>query len=144
MFGRMRKRAWRSKGKDHKSIRKNQDNFPGAKVSTDQLVVAQPGQVPRISGRHTNERICGATGFLDHYTKYSYSALHTSQDGDQTLNAKISFESHAKTCNVEEIKAYCADNGRFSENTFRYAIQLAQQKIDFCAVGAHHQNGLIE
>jgi len=144
MFGRMRKRSWRSKGtKNVKSIRKDKENYPGAKVSTDQLVVAQPGLVPRMSGRHTNERVCGATGFVDHYTNYSYSSLQTSLDGDQTLNAKISFETHAKTCGVD-IKAYRADNGRFAEKSFRDSIVAAHQKIDFCGVGAHHQNGIIE
>ena len=122
MFGRMRKRAWRTKGVHHKSIRKKQDNFPGAKISTDQLVVAQPGLVPRISGRHTNERICGATGFLDHHTNYSYSILQTSLDGDQTLNAKLSFKSHAHSCGMK-IRAYRADNGRFAEKSFLDAIQ---------------------
>ena len=84
IFGRMRKRAWRKKGK-YKSIRKPSQNYAGAKVSIDQLVVAQPGLVPRMDGRHTNDRICGATGFFDHHTGYSYSALQTSLDGEQTL-----------------------------------------------------------
>ena len=144
MFGRMRKRAWRSKGlKNLKTIRKENDNYPGATVSTDQLVVAQPGLVPRMSGRHTSERVCGATGFVDHFSNYSYSSLQTSLDGDQTLNAKLAFENHAKTCDVN-VKAYRADNGRFAEKSFRDAIQAANQKITFCGVGAHHQNGIIE
>ena len=83
IFGRMRKRAWRKKGK-YKSIRKPSQNYAGAKVSIDQLVVAQPGLVPRMDGRHTNDRVCGATRFFDHHTGYSYSALQTSLDGEQT------------------------------------------------------------
>ena len=144
MFGRMKKRAWRSKGAQNiKHIRKESENYPGAKVSTDQLVVAQPGLVPRLSGRHSTSRICGATGFLDHNTGYSYSSMQTSLDGDQTLAAKDQFENHAATCGVT-IKSYRADNGRFAEKSFRDAVRAARQTIDFCAVGAHHQNGLIE
>ena len=144
IFGRMRKRPWRHKGvMNRKTIRKKDQNFPGAKVSTDQLVVAQPGLVPRISGRHTKDRICGATGFYDHHSGYSYSALQTSLDGDQTLAAKHSFESHADSCNVS-VKSYRADNGRFAEKSFRDAIKEARQTIDFCAVGTHNQNGIIE
>ena len=144
MFGKMKKRAWRNKGSNNlKHIRKETDNVPGAKVSTDQLVVAQPGLVPRISGRHTHSRICGATGFLDHFTNYSYSSMQTSLDGDQTVQAKNNFEAHAQTCGVK-IKSYRADNGRFAEKSFRDSVRAAQQTIDFCAVGAHHQNGLIE
>ena len=141
IFGKMRKRAWRVKGKRSGKICK--EKYPGAKVSTDQLVVAQPGLVPRMDGRHTNERICGATGFFDHYSGYSYSALQTSLDGDQTLVAKLSFESHALTSGVE-VKSYRADNGRFAEQSFLDAVKEAHQTIGFCAVGAHHQNGVIE
>ena len=93
--------------------------------------------------RHTNARICGATSFFDHYSGYSYSALQTSLDGEQTLAAKISFESHADTCGVD-VKLYRADNGRFAKKGFLDAIKEAHQTIDFCGVGAHHQNGVIE
>ena len=78
IFGKMRKRAWRSKGKNVNTIRKEAENYAGAKISVDQLVVAQPGLVPRISGKHTNARICGATGFFDNHTGYSFSSLQTS------------------------------------------------------------------
>ena len=123
IFGRMRKRPWRTKGESNrKSIRKENQNFPGAKVFTEQLVVAQPGLVPRISGRHTKDRICGATGFMDHHTGYSYSALQTSLGGMQTLTAKQSFEAHADGCGVN-VKSYRADNGRFAEKSFRDAVK---------------------
>ena len=141
IFGKMRKRKWRNKGKKSGKIRK--ESMPGKKVSTDQLVVAQPGLVPRMSGRHTNERVCGATGFFDHYSGYSYSALQTSLDGEQTLVAKMNFEAHADQCGVI-VDSYRADNGRFAEQSFIDAVKEAHQTIDFCAVGAHHQNGVIE
>jgi len=144
IFGRMRKRPWRTKSKaSRKTIRKDDETYPGAKVSTDQLVVAQPGLVPRLSGRHTNARICGATGFIDHHSGYSFSSLQTSLDGEQTLQAKIDFETHANTFDVQ-IRSYRADNGRFAEKSFRDSIKMARQTIDFCGVGAHHQNGIIE
>ena len=144
IFGKMKKRAWRTKGSNNlRHIQKAKDNSPGAKVSTDQLVVAQPGLVPRISGRHTHSRICGATGFLDHFSNYSYSSMQTSLDGDQTVQAKNNFENHAQTCGVQ-IKLCRAENGRFAEKSFRDAVSAAQQTIDFCTVSAHHQNGLIE
>ena len=144
IFGCMRKRLWRYKGlMNRKTIRKKEQNFPGTKVSTDQLVVAQPVLVSRISGRHTKERICGATGFYDHYSGYSFSALLISLDGDQTLAAKQTFESHADSCGVT-VKSYRADNGTFAKKLFRDAIKAARQRIDFCAVGTHNQNGIIE
>jgi len=143
VFGRMKRRAWRNKSPTSwNKIRKKSDS-PGSKVSTDQLVVAQPGLVPRISGKHTSARISGATGFIDHFSGYSYSALQTSLDGDQTLAAKNNFETHANTFGIK-IKSYRADNGRFAEKSFLDAVKQGQQSIDFCAVGAHHQNGVIE
>ena len=138
----MRKRPWRSKGK-HVTIRKPSHNYPGAKVLTDQSVVAQPVLVPQMDGRHTNDWICSATGFLDHHTGYSYSSLQTSLDGEQTVAAKISFESHAESHGVT-IQSYHADNGWFAEQRFLDSVNEANQTIDFCTVGAHHQNGLIE
>jgi len=105
--------------------------------------VAQPGLVPRISGWHTNTRICGATGFYDNHTGYSFSSLQTSLDGEQTLAAKLSFESHADTCGIK-VEKYRADNGRFAEKSFIDAVRETQQKIEYCGVGAHHQNGIIE
>ena len=82
----MRKRSWHSKGSSNlKHIQKDDQNQPGNKVSTDQIVVAQPGLVPRLSGRLAHDRISGATCFVDHYSGYSFSALQTSLDGEQTM-----------------------------------------------------------
>ena len=99
--------------------------------------------MPRISGRHTRDRICGATEFFDNHSGYSFSALQTSLDGEQTLAAKRYFENHANQCGVR-IESYRADNDRFAEKSFRDAVKLAGQIIDFCAVGTHNQNGIIE
>ena len=42
------------------------------------------------------------------------------------------------------VKHYHADNGRFADNGFIDDINTKDQKIIFCGVGAHHQNGIIE
>ena len=42
------------------------------------------------------------------------------------------------------VKHYHADNGRFADNGFIDAITTKDQKIIFCGVGSHHQNGIIE
>ena len=106
IYGQMRKRSWRTKSKSSvKSIRKANENYPGAKVLMDQLVVPQPGLVPRLSGRHTHDRKCGGTGFIDHHSGYSYSSLQTSLDKEQTLQAKLAFQSHADSNGIS-IKSY--------------------------------------
>ena len=62
---------------------------------------------------------------------------------DETLLAKTSFERHAQDGGVR-IKAYRADNGRFADQGFRDAVSGSNQQITYCAVGAHHQNGIVE
>ena len=109
IFGKIQKQAWRAKDQSgKKEIRKPNENYPGAKASIDKLVVAQPALEPRISGKHNNSRICGATGFFDDHTSYSSSSLQTSLDGEQTLAIKHGFESHAEGYEVR-IKSCRAD-----------------------------------
>jgi hypothetical protein len=60
---------------------------------------------------------------------------------NETLLAKLAFEKLcAKTdCSV---KYYQADNGQFSDNEFLATCNNVNQTIEFCGVGAHHQNGI--
>ena len=141
-FGKCKRKPWRTKGPPG-YLRSDEDNFPGAKVSVDHVISVQPGLVPRMDGCHTKDRIIGACVFLDDCTRYSYTHLQTSIDGDQTLKAKQGFEQHSASFGVK-IKAYHADNGIFAERSFRDEIEISEQKITFCGVGAHHQNGIVE
>jgi hypothetical protein len=62
---------------------------------------------------------------------------------DKTLLAKSAFEHHANEDGVT-INAYCADSGCLADAGFQKAIKDANQSITFCAVGAHHHNGIVE
>ena len=42
------------------------------------------------------------------------------------------------------VKHYQADNYRFADNGFIDAINQKYQKINFCGVGAHHNNVIVE
>jgi hypothetical protein len=42
------------------------------------------------------------------------------------------------------VKPYHADNGAFAHKGFMDEVNRKYQKITFCAVGAHHQNGIIK
>jgi hypothetical protein len=59
---------------------------------------------------------------------------------DKTLLAKSSFKQHANKGGVT-INSYQADNGRFADFGFQQAVKDCNQKITYCTVGAHHQNG---
>ena len=87
--------------------------------------------------------IWGATVFVDHVSDYTHVALMRDLTLEKTLLAKTSFERLANDGGVA-IKAYRADNGRFADKGFNDAVQDSNQTIKFCAVGGHHQNGIVE
>ena len=142
-FGCAHKRHWRFKGKCSGSIRKPSHNQPGSCVSVDQIISAQPGFIPQMSGKLLRDRIWAVTLFIDHCTDFLFSYLQTSTSQEETIKAKHSFEKQAAISNIC-IKKYHADNGRFAEKGFKDEVEKCNQTISYCGVGAHHQNGLIE
>ena len=95
--------------------------------------------------RHTKDCIVGGSCiFLDHSTGPSYTHLQTSIDNKQTVLAKQGYEQFAESHRVK-VKSFRADNGIFAEKAFCDNVCANNnQKITYCAVGAHHQNGLVE
>ncbi|MGL6008734.1 MAG: hypothetical protein ACRC1D_04685 [Culicoidibacterales bacterium] len=143
IFGQAHKRPWRSKSKQVHPIRKSTDDAPGKRVSMDQMVSAQPGLIPQMSGHLTHLRIMGATIFVDHFSDHVYVYLMKDLTLDETLLAKHAYENFLASLGVES-KAYHADNGRFADKGFRDDCILNNQTITFCGVGSHHQNGIAE
>ena len=62
---------------------------------------------------------------------------------DESLLVKSSFERHANEGGIT-ISSYCANNGQFADSGFQQAVKDSNQKITYCAVGAHHQNEIVE
>lgn len=142
-FGTAHRRPWRFKGKKQGSIRRKEHKEPGDGTSIDQIVSAQPGFIPQMSGYLTSDRIWGATTFCDHVTDFVYVHLMRNFTLAETLLAKTAYEKLLAQMN-HRVKHYHADNGRFSDNGFLKSCNDHDQKITFCGVGAHHQNGIIE
>jgi hypothetical protein len=142
MFGTCHCKPWHSGGSKG-LIRKETDDAPGKCVSMDQMVSAQLGLIHQMAGFLTNLCIWGAMIFVDHYSDYVFVVLMRDLTLDKTLMAKFSFERHVNEGGVSII-SYCADNGQFSDTGFQQAIKNSNQKIRYCAVGAHHQNGNVE
>ena len=142
-FGKAHKRPWRTKGKKSGSIRREDELAAGDGVSVNQLVSAQPGLIPQVSGTLTSARIMGATVFVDHATQFIYAHLMKDLTQDSTIEAKAAFEKLMATHN-HKVRRYRADNGRFAEKPFLEAVSDANQQISFCGVGAHHQNAIAE
>ena len=96
-----------------------------------------------MSGFLTNQRLWGATTFVDHVSDYVYVHLMRDLSLTETFLAKSAMEKvMAQT--GQTVKHYHADNGQFSENGFIDAVSGKDRKITFCGIGVHHQNGIIE
>jgi hypothetical protein len=61
----------------------------------------------------------------------------------ETIKAKHAFETHLKSYGVI-VQQYHADNGRFQDVAFKQDCIKNQQKLSFCGVNAHFQNGRAE
>ena len=116
---------------------------PGDGTSADHIVSRQPGLMPQSTGILTHERFWGAVIFVDHVTDYIYGHPVKSISGEDTLSAKHAYERKAKEHGVT-VNAYHADNLHFNGNRFTADCVSAGQKLTYCGVGAHHQNGVVE
>ena len=143
VFGTAHKKPWRTKSKKYNPIRRPEDDAPGKRISTDQLVSAQPGLIPQMSGFLTNLRIMGATVFVDHFSNHVYVYLMKDLTLAETLLAKDAYERFLNSVDVSA-KAYHADNGRYADKGFADSCRGRGQRITFCGVGGHHQNGIAE
>lgn len=143
MFGKMTRRPWRTKGHKNNDVKPFHQLQPGECVSIDQLESTTPGLVAQIKGIPTIQRYKAATIFVDHATRYTYVHPQTSTNAEETVQAKLAFETIAANNSIK-IQHYHADNGRFAETKFREAINKSRQTISFCGVNAHFQNGVAE
>ena len=75
---------------------------------------------------------------MDHFSDLTYVQLMISTIKEEILTEKSSFERWAATF-VVKTKRYHSDNGIFSEQTFRSAIEDANHTITCCEVGSHHK-----
>ena len=62
--------------------------MPGDGVSVDQIVSAQTGLIPQMSGFLTSKILRGTTTFVDHVSDYMYVHLMRDLNLDETLLAK--------------------------------------------------------
>jgi hypothetical protein len=109
----------------------------------DDLVSAQPGLIPQISGRLTSMRITGETVIVDHYLDHVYVYLMQNLSLKETILAKHSYKQFLVAIGVTA-KAYHADNECFADKGFCNECTLSNQVITFCGVGSHHQNEIAQ
>ena len=143
MYGKQKRRPWRTKGSDPTQHKIKKATRPGQCVSVDQLESKTPGLVPQTSGILTKSRYRIATVFVDHYSDLDYVHLQESTSAEETIEGKRKFEQFMADRGVK-VEHYHADNGVFASRAFRDEIAKCGQGLSFCGVGAHHQNGVAE
>ena len=114
---------------------------PGQCISVDQLESPSPGLIAQLKGIPTMQRYNAATIFVDHYSRYTYVHLQQTLSSEDTVRAKRAYERH---CDLQNVKVmhYHADNGRFADNLFLKDIAEQKQRVTYCGVNAHFQNGV--
>ena len=143
IMGKQHRKPWRGKGRKGSPIRKPQDNFAGAMTSTDQMISPYGGLIPQIKGRLMKAKFYAAQIKVDHHTDYTYVHLMRDTTAESTLEAKNAYERLMQTFG-HKVLGYHADNGRFAEKVFVQDCKDKAQKLTFCGVGSHHQNGIAE
>ena len=138
MYGKQKRRPWRTKGETTKKLRSGMT--PGKCVSVDQLISATPGLIAQTTGWLANSQYKVATIFVYHYSDLDFTYVQETTSAEDTIKAKQAFEEFSKQRGVT-IKHYHADNGIFASNGFREEVRWCGQTISFCGVNAHHQNG---
>ena len=142
IFGAMTKVPWR--GREEKSKHTIfEARCPGECVSVDQMISTQVGFVAQMKGKLTTDRYRAATIFVDHYSRLRFVYPMRNLSSEETINAKLAFEQFARNHGVT-IYHYHADNGRFADNAFKSACEVSHQRLTFCGVNAHFQNGIAE
>ena len=121
----------------------SKDTAPGHGVSADQMEATIPGLLPTNKGAPTNRRYLYCNFWVDHYSDFTFVTMHETKQAAELLKSKQEFETFAARYNIQ-IKAYRADNGAYAASTFRIACDSKHQKLTFCAVGLHQQNGKAE
>jgi hypothetical protein len=100
LFGKAHKHPWHSKSKELHPIQRKSDNYPGARASMDHLVSAQPGVIPQITGKLTDQQTNGATVIVDHHLDHVYVYLMRNLTLEETLLAKHAYERFLSSIGV--------------------------------------------
>ena len=95
LFGKITKKPWRTKGKDHRRIRKEDENTPGANTSVNQMESTM-----QSTGKLLQAKNNGTMIFIDHFSSFTYLHLMTSLSSEQTMATKATYEQIAQTYSI--------------------------------------------
>ena len=124
------RRPWTTKGKVSGSIHTSDHKEPEYGVSIYQIISAQTGLIPQMSGFLTSFRIWGCTTFCDHVSGFVYVHLMRDFTFEEKLIAVKDFEKILAQAG-RHVKHYHSENGVFAQNFFLESIKKKDQKITF-------------
>jgi hypothetical protein len=140
LYGIMTKVNWKGKEATH-SHQVFVATKPGQCISVDQMISMQVGFVAQLKGMLTKKMYKAATMFVDHFTCLQYVHLMTTLSSKEMVTAKLAFKQSTEQHGIK-IQHYHCDNGRFVDNDFKLACKQAHQRLTFCGVNVHFQNGI--
>jgi hypothetical protein len=137
LFGAMTKVPWRGQ---ETSLEVFMATKAGQCVSVDQLVSTQVGFIAQLKGTLTKKRYMAATVFVDHYSQLKYIHLMTKLNiqGNHGSQASLRILRQAAV----RLLHYHCNNGLFADNAFKNSCSANRQRLTFCGVNAHFQNGI--
>ena len=113
--------------------------FTGVGNSNEHLVFTQPGIANKLGGCFTNAHTWAANLMEDHLSGLIFSRLMCSTTIMDTLVDKAAYDQVSEANNVN-VESYHAKTGRYAEQGFRYACNLANHSSALFGVGAPRQN----
>ena len=115
----------------------------GEAVSVDHFESRLRGRTYTSFGKTTSDQYVGGCIFVDHMSGYIHIENQLGFSSSETIRAKQNFEQLALDNGVI-VTNYMADNGLFKANQFVSHLREHNQRVQYCGVNAHHQNGIAE
>ncbi len=107
----------------------------------DQMISTEVSFYVQLKGRLTKKGYKVATVVVDHFSRLRFIHLQLDTTSEEKMAAKIAFEQFAAEHGVKLLHHHC-DSEQFFENAFSKACHGARQKLTFCGVNTHFQNGI--
>ena len=116
---------------------------PGDTVATDHSESRIKKRTLSSFGRITLKQYVGGCLFVDHMSSYIHVEHQLGFSSSENIRAKQAYESHYLDHGIM-VDSYLANNGVFKATAFIQYIRDSAQRLQFCGVNAHHQNGMAE
>jgi hypothetical protein len=116
---------------------------PGEIVSVNQMKSTEVGFFAQLKGSLAKKRYRYCTVFVDHFSQLHFVHLQIDDSAAETTLAKQAFEKFAAKHGVHILHYHC-DNRQFADNAWKQSCKTSCQRLTFCGVNAHFQNGIAE